>query len=107
MNDKSDVDEDLKNLIRLISENVTFRECVIGAISAKIYAKYWKMRIAVQEHIRKRKNLIKKKKWIHIRGTLYMCPNCRKRFNFDRRIPWRCCPICQQKMHGIKEIKHE
>ena len=50
----------------------------------------------------------KRKKWIHIRGSLYMCPNCRKRFNFNPRIfPWKCCPICEQKMNGIKELKHE
>lgn len=49
----------------------------------------------------------KKKKWIHIREMLYMCPNCRKRFNFDKRILWKCCPICEQKMNGVKEQNHE
>ena len=40
-------------------------------------------------------------KWIHIKGNTYKCPACGTRFII--REKWNCCPICEQKLNGVKE----
>ena len=40
-------------------------------------------------------------KWIHIRDNIYKCPKCGAKFSINLQKPWKCCPICEQKISGI------
>lgn len=55
------------------------------------------------ERSRCRAREMNKKKWIHEKGQRYKCPNCGHKFMFNTQKLWKCCPICEQKMNGVKE----
>ena len=44
-------------------------------------------------------------KWVHIKDSIYKCPNCGTRFIIIRK-KWVCCPVCGQKLSGVKERDH-
>ena len=40
-------------------------------------------------------------KWIHIVDNKYKCPKCGMKFSINMQKPWKCCPVCGQKISGI------